>query len=49
VPLTSVDVAAERFGPAAVELLDALIAGGAPSAPVVIAAQVVARASTGRA
>jgi len=49
VPLTSVDVAAERFGPAAVELLDGLIVGGAPIAPVLIAARVVARASTARA
>jgi DNA-binding LacI/PurR family transcriptional regulator len=49
VPLTSVNVATERFGPATVVLLDELITGGRPTTPVVIPARMVARASTVRA
>lgn len=48
VPLTSVNICTDRFGPAAVALLDELIAGGRPTAPVVIPARLVARASTVR-
>jgi DNA-binding LacI/PurR family transcriptional regulator len=48
VPLTSVNVGAERFGSATVTLLDELINGGAPTTPVVVPARLVARASTVR-
>ena len=48
VPLTSVNVATERFGPAALALLDELINGGTPNTPVVVPARLVARASTVR-
>jgi LacI family transcriptional regulator len=46
VPLTSVNVATEHFGPATVALLDELITGGAPTTPVVVPARLVPRAST---
>jgi DNA-binding LacI/PurR family transcriptional regulator len=49
VPLTSVNVATERFGPATVALLDDLITGGRPTTPVVVPTRLVARASTVRA
>jgi DNA-binding LacI/PurR family transcriptional regulator len=49
VPLTSVNVAPERFGTASVVLLDELINGGAPTTPVVVPARLVTRASTVRA
>jgi DNA-binding LacI/PurR family transcriptional regulator len=48
VPMTSVNVATQRFGPAAVALLDELITGGTPTTPVVVPARLVARASTVR-
>jgi len=48
VPLTSVNVATERFGPATVALLDELITGGTPTTPVVVPARLVARTSTVR-
>ena len=48
VPLSSVNVATERFGPATVALLDELITGGRPTTPVVIPARLAARASTVR-
>jgi len=48
VPLTSVNVATEKFGPATVALLDDLITGGRPTTPVVIPARLAARDSTVR-
>lgn len=47
-PLTSVNVATERFGSVTVELLDELITGGAPRTPIVVPARLVSRASTTR-
>jgi DNA-binding LacI/PurR family transcriptional regulator len=45
-PLTSVQVFPERFGGPAIEMLDALIAGRKPAAPVLIPFRIVSRAST---
>jgi DNA-binding LacI/PurR family transcriptional regulator len=48
VPMTSVDLATERFAPATVALLHDLINGSAPAAPVVLPARLIPRASTVR-
>jgi DNA-binding LacI/PurR family transcriptional regulator len=48
VPLTSVNVCTERFGPATVELLDDLIEGRSTATPVLVPVRLAERASTSR-
>jgi DNA-binding LacI/PurR family transcriptional regulator len=48
VPFTSVNVAPDRFGPAAIDLFEALVTGGEPTAPVLIGTRLVGRSSTTR-